>query len=59
MAGSKAWNPVMLPPGRARLATKPLSTGSPTCENTIGIVRVSPLELGQGRTGRDHDHIRP
>jgi hypothetical protein len=39
--GSKAWNPVILPPGRARLATNPLSTGSPTWMNTIGIVLVS------------------
>src|SRR5262245_21830387 len=28
--------PVTLPPGRARLATKPTPTGSPTAANTIG-----------------------
>ena len=37
---SKLTNPVMLPPGRARLSTKPLLTGSTTCANTIGIVLV-------------------
>ena len=31
--------PVALPPGREMLFTKPLPTGSPTCTNTIGIVR--------------------
>src|SRR5215475_5543405 len=30
--------PVTLPPGRARLATKPTPTGSPTAANTIGTV---------------------
>ena len=34
-------NPVMLPPGRARLVTNPDSTGSPTPAMTIGIVRVA------------------
>ena len=34
-------NPVMLPPGRATDATKPLPTGSDAWANTIGIVRVS------------------
>ena len=33
-------NPVALPPGRAKLATKPALTGSITCTNTIGMVRV-------------------
>ena len=33
--------PVTLPPGRARLATSPLPTGSPTLTMTIGIVRVA------------------
>jgi hypothetical protein len=41
MAGSKFWNPVMLPPGRARLVTKPLPTASKTWANTIGTVRVN------------------
>jgi hypothetical protein len=30
-----------LPPGRARLATKPLATGSATIAKTIGMMRVS------------------
>src|SRR6185437_14624405 len=33
--------PVMLPPGRARLATNPDPTGSPTDVMTIGIVEVA------------------
>ena len=33
--------PVALPPGRARLSTKPAPTGSATFENTIGTVRVA------------------
>ena len=39
IVGSKLVSPVRLPPGCARLATKPLPTGSPTCRNTIGIER--------------------
>ena len=34
-------NPVMLPPGRERLSTKPAATGSETSTNTIGTVRVA------------------
>ena len=37
---SKMVKPVMLPPGLARLATKPSLTGSVTITNTIGVVRV-------------------
>jgi hypothetical protein len=33
--------PVTLPPGRARLLTKPAPTGSATCTNTIGTLRVA------------------
>ena len=33
--------PVILPPGLVRLATKPCSTGSETCANTIGTVPVA------------------
>ena len=33
--------PVALPPGRARLSTKPAPTGSGTTANTIGTVRVA------------------
>ena len=38
---SNCMNPVTLPPGRARLSTKPAPTGSGTCTNTIGTVRVA------------------
>jgi hypothetical protein len=38
---SKFVKPVALPPGRARLATKPAPTGSAVCVNTIGTVRVA------------------
>ena len=38
---SASTNPVMLPPGRDRLETKPLPIGSETFTNTIGISRVS------------------
>jgi hypothetical protein len=38
---SKIVNPVALPPGRAKLVTKPAPTGSMTCTNTIGRVRVA------------------
>jgi len=36
----RAVKPVMLPPGRGKLATKPLPTGSATVAKTIGMVRV-------------------
>ena len=36
-------NPVMLPPGRAKLSTRPSATGSPPPKKTIGIVRVALL----------------
>src|SRR5262249_13482921 len=44
-ARSGAWtdSPVMLPPGRARLATRPPPTGSPAAANTIGITDVACL----------------
>jgi hypothetical protein len=34
-------NPVALPPGRAKLETKPAPTGSGTFVNTIGTLRVT------------------
>jgi hypothetical protein len=40
-AASTIVNPVMLPPGRGRPATKPEPTGSLTIANTIGMVPVS------------------
>ena len=41
MLYSNCMNPVALPPGRARLSTKPAPTGSATTGNTIGTVRVA------------------
>src|SRR5262245_16283379 len=41
MEYSKSSKPVMLPPGRARLSTKPPPTESATAANTTGTVRVT------------------
>src|SRR6516164_10839799 len=41
VSGNRSDKPVTLPPGRARLATRPLPTGSPTATATIGIVDVA------------------
>src|SRR5215510_1873942 len=41
VAYSNGVNPVALPPGRARLFTKPAPTGSGTYTNTMGTVRVA------------------
>src|SRR5262249_42890080 len=41
MAYSNGLNPVILPPGRVRLATNPAPTGSGTWANTIGTVLVA------------------
>ena len=40
-SGAISERPVMLPPGRARLATMPSPTGSELTGITIGIVRVA------------------
>src|SRR6516225_10549455 len=40
--------PVMLPPGRARLATRPIPTGSPALMKTIGIVEVALFAASAG-----------
>src|SRR6516225_9636471 len=42
-APNKLITPVMFPPGRLRLATRPAWTGSPPLTNTIGIVVVAAL----------------
>jgi hypothetical protein len=49
-ARSVCWSdkPVTLPPGRARLATRPLPTGSPATANTIGITDVACLAATTG-----------
>ena len=44
--------PVMLPPGRARLSTKPAPTGSTTCTNTIGY-RAGSLQQRRHRSAAD------
>jgi len=42
LSSGESWlRPVMLPPGRATLATKPVPTGSPTPTMTMGIVLVA------------------
>src|SRR5262249_50864002 len=41
MPYSKLTKPVTLPPGRARLSTKPERTGSPNTGDTIGTLRVA------------------
>ncbi len=53
--------PVMLPPGRERLATQPLATGSPPKIMTIGIVAVVSLGgLNRRLAQRDDDvHLEP
>ena len=48
-----------LPPGRAKLATKPVPTGSTTTTNTIGTVRVACSNGREGRSARtSQDCIR-
>ena len=47
--------PVTLPPGRARIATKPLPTGSTASANTIGIVEVACFAAGTAASHRDDD----
>ena len=55
-SGARVDNPVMFPPGRARLATKPFPTGSASCIMTMGIVTVASLAARVScRTTRDDD----
>ena len=57
----KAESPVMLPPGRDRLFTRPASTGSPIAAITIGMVLVAFLAAsapGVPRVTR-MSHLRP
>ena len=44
-----------LPPGRARLATKPLPTGSPATAKTIGMADVACFAAGTRASRRDDD----
>ena len=43
MSATNEARPVTFPPGRARLGTSPLATGSPDLTNTMGIVPVALL----------------
>src|SRR5215211_1435968 len=55
MVDSNEVNPVTMPPGRARLDTKPLATGSPTSVNTMGLALCA---QGRERLRRlHHDHL--
>ena len=47
-----------LPPGRARLSTKPAPTGSGTITNTIGTVRVICCKGSHGRSASGKNHVR-
>ena len=47
--------PVTLPPGRARLATRPVPTGSPATANTIGMSDVARFAAGLGAGMGDDD----
>ena len=50
--------PVVLPPGRARLSTKPAPTGSGTFANTIGTVRVACSNGASGAGASGQDDVR-
>ena len=56
-AVSVAWidRPVTLPPGRARLATRPVPTGSPAIAKTIGMTDVACFAASALRFPRDND----
>src|SRR5260221_543502 len=50
--------PVIFPPGRARLATRPARTGSPTPIITMGTVAVACLAAGGGKQ-EPHKPVSP
>src|SRR3954451_14401824 len=50
--------PVALPPGRARLSTKPAPTGSGVCTNTMATVRLGRLQGPHDGTAGGDDHVR-
>src|SRR4029453_4848665 len=59
-SGTKSVNPVMLPPGRARLATRPAPTASPTPRRDYGDCRGSSLGgEGRGCASMRHDDVNP
>ena len=49
-SGAKLESPVTLPPGRARLATKPAPTGSAAFVITMGMVVVAFFAANAGRS---------
>ena len=55
---SNCMKPVMLPPGRARLSTKPPPMGSTAIANTIGTMRVVCCAPRVDRRGGRNDDIR-
>src|SRR5262245_31193656 len=57
-ANSKFMKPVVLPPGRARLATKALPTGSLTFANTIGTERFDCCNDATAGGARSQDYVR-
>ncbi len=56
-SGAKLENPVTLPPGRARLATRPAPTGSAAVAITMGMVVVAFLAANAACRPCDHDQI--
>ena len=56
-SGLKVLHPVIFPPGRDRLATKPKATGSPLVTMTIGIVVVAFLASADPRRPSGQDDV--
>src|SRR5216683_2432137 len=56
-SGPRPVNPVTLPPGRARLVTSPLVTGSPAAAKTMGTVLVACLAARVWGCASGHDDI--
>src|SRR5262245_3275353 len=50
-------SPVTFPPGRARLTTKPLPTGSPTPTKAIGTPRAIGLNISSAHVGECHRNV--
>jgi len=48
---------VTFPPGRDRLSTSPVPTGSPQAAQTIGISRVACLAAAAAGVNQGHDYI--
>ena len=56
-SGDKLESPVTLPPGRARLATRPAPTGSPAFTITMGMVVVALFAANADGRRCTHDEI--